>query len=86
MLEAACGPSACASDDADGMGSSDTRSVRGPASQSDFGQRRNGGAFLPRVAALAEGDVTMDGDARGARNDPLGELLTAMRARGAHRR
>ncbi|TQN30507.1 3-phosphoshikimate 1-carboxyvinyltransferase [Haloactinospora alba] len=38
--------------------------------------------FLPPVAALATGDVRLDGDAR-ARERPVGELLTALRALGA---
>ena len=38
--------------------------------------------FVPRVAALAVGDVAFDGDPR-ARERPVGPLLTALRELGA---
>jgi 3-phosphoshikimate 1-carboxyvinyltransferase len=38
--------------------------------------------FVPPVAALADGEVTVDGDPR-ARDRPMGPLITALRALGA---
>lgn len=55
--------------------------LRGPA-QVDCGLAGTVMRFVPPVAVLAEGPVTVDGDAR-ARERPLGEVLTALRALGA---
>ncbi|HVU74088.1 MAG TPA: 3-phosphoshikimate 1-carboxyvinyltransferase [Mycobacteriales bacterium] len=55
--------------------------LHGPAAL-DVGNAGTVARFLPAVAALADGVVTMDGDAR-VRERPLGPLLTALRTLGA---
>ena len=55
--------------------------LRGPAAL-DVGNAGTVARFLPAVAALADGDVTLDGDPR-VRERPLGPLLAALRTLGA---
>ncbi|WP_396445698.1 3-phosphoshikimate 1-carboxyvinyltransferase [Actinomadura sp.] len=55
--------------------------LRGPADV-DTGLAGTVMRFLPPVAALASGEVSVDGDPR-ARERPMGPLITALRALGA---
>ncbi|MCP2340116.1 3-phosphoshikimate 1-carboxyvinyltransferase [Actinomadura rupiterrae] len=55
--------------------------LRGPA-DIDVGLAGTVMRFLPPVAALADGEVSVDGDPH-ARNRPMGPLLDALRALGA---
>jgi 3-phosphoshikimate 1-carboxyvinyltransferase len=55
--------------------------LRGPASV-DTGLAGTVMRFLPPVAALASGEVSVDGDPR-ARERPMGPIITALRALGA---
>ncbi|RAY13411.1 3-phosphoshikimate 1-carboxyvinyltransferase [Actinomadura craniellae] len=55
--------------------------LRGPAAV-DVGLAGTVMRFLPPVAALADGEVTIDGDPR-ARERPMGPLLTALHRLGA---
>jgi len=55
--------------------------LRGPAAL-DVGNAGTAARFLPAVAALATGPVTLDGDPR-MRERPLGPLLAALRTLGA---
>ncbi|XRQ04405.1 3-phosphoshikimate 1-carboxyvinyltransferase [Actinomadura welshii] len=55
--------------------------LRGPA-RVDVGLAGTVMRFLPPVAALASGDVAVDGDPR-ARERPMGPIITALRALGA---
>ncbi|MFF4238809.1 3-phosphoshikimate 1-carboxyvinyltransferase [Actinomadura geliboluensis] len=55
--------------------------LRGPASV-DTGLAGTVMRFLPPVAALAAGEVSVDGDPR-ARERPMGPIITALRALGA---
>lgn len=55
--------------------------LRGPASL-DVGNAGTVARFLPAVASLAQGQVTLDGDPR-VRERPLGPLLTALAELGA---
>ncbi len=56
------------------------RALRGPALV-DCGLAGTVMRFVPPVAALADGEVAFDGDAR-ARERPMGEILQALRALG----
>ena len=55
--------------------------LRGPA-RADTGLAGTVMRFLPPVAALASGEVAIDGDPR-ARERPMGPIITALRALGA---
>jgi 3-phosphoshikimate 1-carboxyvinyltransferase len=55
--------------------------LRGPA-RVDVGNAGTVMRFVPPVAALAQGDISFDGDPR-ARERPVGELFAALRALGA---
>ncbi|GAA0581936.1 3-phosphoshikimate 1-carboxyvinyltransferase [Actinomadura livida] len=55
--------------------------LRGPA-HADVGLAGTVMRFLPPVAALASGEVSIDGDPR-ARERPMGPIITALRALGA---